>query len=734
MNDIQRASQPAALSIPSSPTSAFTVDDVYKAIADGLLAFDLYNDDISEAHRAYVYRDAAALEFYQRIEQGRTHDTMQQLAVSIEVGTEIEYEEHTYRVVLAGQDKVILSGESGNSELSIETLRRLYDENKLTIRASHAVATSECDFHSLSPDELNKALKRARLLEQAALTPDVLPVSKRTLQRYRKAMREVGSSAIEQHLALVPKTKNSGNRQRKIPRELLDIIGRIAKTVYNNPTNITKKTAYKQFVEACQAAGIRPCSEKTFGKEVKSLASVRAREGKRQAYQTQPIVWYLKLAEPIHGVRPFQYVHIDHTPLDILARYPTSKVALGRVWLTLAIDAESRRIVGFYLSFEPPSYRSCMMVLRDIVRHHSRMPEMLVLDNGKEFKSHSLKRICELYGCSIRYRPAGQPRHGSVMERLFGTVHSQLIHNLEGNTQLMKHVRTVTKSVRPENFIEWTLPALHGALDYFFEHIYGTEIHPAHGEAPVMYFNERMAETGVRKHRWVRYGRTFLIETCPSPDATGMRTVDAQRGVKVNHVWYWNDAFRHPSLHGKPVEVRVDPWDVRVIYVLVNGEWKQCVSKLSGRLRGYTELEIRYAFEELSQKEGVKKKDLSPERIAEWMKVLDARNFDPRLREQQAEAKRLYGRLGMAAVESVDAVSEGSSTTEEGRLTRNDGMSASKVGTVATARDCAKSNEDGFTATRNSETPEETALVVKKTVLVAPTPFEDSEEDEYELF
>jgi hypothetical protein len=207
MNDIQRASQPAALSIPSSPTSAFTVDDVYKAIADGLLAFDLYNDDISEAHRAYVYRDAAALEFYQRIEQGRTHDTMQQLAVSIEVGTEIEYEEHTYRVVLAGQDKVILSGESGNSELSIETLRRLYDENKLTIRASHAVATSECDFHSLSPDELNKALKRARLLEQAALTPDVLPVSKRTLQRYRKAMREVGSSAIEQHLALVPKTK-----------------------------------------------------------------------------------------------------------------------------------------------------------------------------------------------------------------------------------------------------------------------------------------------------------------------------------------------------------------------------------------------------------------------------------------------------------------------------------------------------------------------------------------------
>ena len=182
----------------------------------------------------------------------------------------------------------------------------------------------------------------------------------------------------------------------------------------------------------------------------------------------------------------------------------TSKKSLGKAWLSLAIDAESRRVVGFYLSFEPPSYRSCMMVLRDIVRRNGRMPDMIVVDNGKEFKSREFKRVCKLYGCSIRYRPAGQPRHGSVMERLFGTTQSQLIHNLSGNTQLMKHVRTVTKSVNPNNFVEWTLPALHGALDFYFENLYGTENHPAHGEEPVKHFVSRMAETGMRLHRIVQ--------------------------------------------------------------------------------------------------------------------------------------------------------------------------------------------------------------------------------------
>lgn len=349
-------------------------------------------------------------------------------------------------------------------------------------------------------------------------------------------------------------------------------------------------------------------------------------------------------------MRPFQIVHIDHTELQIILRVPGSKRSLGRAWLSLAVDAESRAIVGFYLSFEPPSYRSCMMVLRDIVRRHGRMPEMIVLDNGKEFHSRAFHRVCALYGCSIRYRPSGQPRHGSVMERLFGTTQSQLINNLAGNTQVLRHARMATKSVMPENFVYWTLPALHGALDYYFENIYGKDPHPAHGDGPVEHLRTRLIETGERRMRMVGFDHRFMIETCPSPIDRDTRIVDIQRGVKINHIWYWNDALRAAGLKGKPIQVRVDPWDVRYVFVLIGRWWYRCVSKLVHLVRSYTEVELRCACEEMAVKHSIQKKDLSPERLAERLAVMDAGRFDPRLLDSQAEARLVYDQLGMASV------------------------------------------------------------------------------------
>jgi len=65
-----------------------------------------------------------------------------------------------------------------------------------------------------------------------------------------------------------------------------------------------------------------------------------------------------------------QYVHIDHAPLEVLLGTPGDGDNLARPWLSLAIDAESRAIVGAFLSSEPPSCRSCTTVLRDIVRRN----------------------------------------------------------------------------------------------------------------------------------------------------------------------------------------------------------------------------------------------------------------------------------------------------------------------------------------------------------------------------
>ncbi|MBL0210762.1 MAG: DDE-type integrase/transposase/recombinase [Holophagaceae bacterium] len=630
-----------------------TTDDIYKAIADGQLTVDLVNDDLGETDRVLIYRDLAAMQFHRRIEEAAMAECLETRVASIEVGAKLTYEGLPYEISLIGDTKVLLKGEQGTSEVDISVLETLHAEGKLELQASQHPGLTICDtLNAVSPNAIESALQRGGWLQMAAVDPNSVPRSKRSLERYRKAMREAGGSVAEQHLSLATKYERCGNHARKIPQELLDLIAKVAQEQFNNPKNITKKAAYLYLLDGCQEAGVRPCSLRTFHKELENLKSIRARKGKRWAYQTDPIVWYLHLNESIHGVRPFQYVHIDHTELDLLMCGPGGKNSLGKVWLTLAVDAESRAVLSFYLSFEAPSYRSCMMVLRDLVRRHGRMPEMLVLDNGKDFKSRAMQRVCQLYGCSIRYRPAGQSRHGSVMERLFGTVNTQFIHLLEGNTQLMKHARMTTKSVLPENFVTWTLTALHGAMDFFCKRIYGTEIHPAHGEAPLEHLERRLTETGERRNRLVRYDDTFRIETCPSPQEGDTRVVDGQRGVKITHIWYWNDVLRKPGVAGQPVEVRVDPWDVRVVYVLVGNQWHRCVSKLMGTIRNRTEIELRYAFAELAKKSRIQKKELSPERLAEHLRLLDAKAWDPRLGEQQAEAKTLYGPLGMTLATS----------------------------------------------------------------------------------
>jgi putative transposase len=69
-------------------------------------------------------------------------------------------------------------------------------------------------------------------------------------------------------------------------------------------------------------------------------------KGTKVAYNSSTWHWELTYTTPRHGDRPFAIVHIDHTQLDIELRSSTGRL-LGRPWLTLLIDAYSRRIQSF---------------------------------------------------------------------------------------------------------------------------------------------------------------------------------------------------------------------------------------------------------------------------------------------------------------------------------------------------------------------------------------------------
>ena len=139
---------------------------------------------------------------------------------------------------------------------------------------------------------------------------------------------------MDQRLALVSNYSNCGIGTKRIPDEILKAIEKTVIEKYNKETNQSKKAAYLYFKAECVGIDKTPCSYNTFVKKMRPHSSDLKRLGKKGAYQRKPIVHYLDREDPIHGVRPWQYVHFDGTELEIFARGQKSMKKLGKVWLT----------------------------------------------------------------------------------------------------------------------------------------------------------------------------------------------------------------------------------------------------------------------------------------------------------------------------------------------------------------------------------------------------------------
>src|SRR6266487_1410896 len=240
---------------------------------------------------------------------------------------------------------------------------------------------------------------------------------------------------------------------------------------------------------------------------------------------------------PRYGDRPFVLAHLDHTPLDIVLVSSLTGKPLGQPWATFLTDAYSRRILACYLTYDPPSYRSVMMAMRECVKRHQRLPQECFVDRGPEFGSVYFETLLTRYFVAKKDRPAGAPRTGAVLERLFGTTTTQLLHQLLGNTQASKHPRLMTREVNPKRLAVWTLERFSARLFQYAYEVYDQMDHPTLGQSPREAFAQGMQLAGLRTHRLIPYSEEFLLLTCPST-RTGYAKVDRARGIVVNGLRY----------------------------------------------------------------------------------------------------------------------------------------------------------------------------------------------------
>ncbi len=478
-----------------------------------------------------------------------------------------------------------------------------------------------------SPKSLEAANRRWREI-LAYFRGDAITVTPRSVQNWIAAYRQAEADMNCGYVGLLDRVALRGNRSPRVPDASKELLKEYLSTHYTAPQAKRAASVYRLYRAEAEQQGIPPVGERTFYRELEAFTDNRVtalRRGKRAAYALDPALAYLDQTTPRHGERPFERAHLDHTELDIVLVSSVTGKTLAKPWATFLTDANTRRILACYVTYDPPSYRSAMMAFRLCVKQYGRLPQELVVDRGPELSSVYFETLLTRCFVTKLDRPAQQPRFGSVIERLFGTTNTELLNQLRGNTRASKIPRLLTREVDPKRLAVWTLDAFARRLTEYCLEVYDQMEHRALFQTPREAFAQGMLRAGSRAHTLVPYSEAFLIQTRPST-RTGVVKIHQGRGMTVNGLQYWHECMRSPSVAGTSVHVRYEPYDMGFAYAYIDGQWIECIADTFLQVHGRSENEWNLILEEWREHQrqhNLKRVTLNGPRLAEFLRELE---------------------------------------------------------------------------------------------------------------
>lgn len=585
-------------------------DVAFKLIASGEVHVDLTIELLAEPELVHVFWDEVSAMAHKAYLRAMTAGGPMPPAAIVRIpGQKLLWDGMPWRIVNPGTDRVTIKSDEGRIEgLLIEDFDKL-----ILLGAITCPEGPDCERHKLlyeksssaSPEDLKVASDRYYNLFPDAGTP-TRKYGKRMLTALRSLYRNAEDALGNGFVGLIPRTHDRGNRDRKISPAAIKIMNDLIDEKLSDGRRGGVMPVWGEVKTQCIAAGIKdPPSEKTFRVQIKlhkRAAQITAeREGKKAAYSKTEFCWRLEHSAPRHGDMPYAIGHIDHTELDIQICGRRFREKKMRLWLSVLIDAYTRKVLAYYLSFDKPSYRSCMCVVRDCVRRGHRVPSVIVVDKGAEFLSTYFDLLLARLNVTKKVRPTAAGRFGSLVERFFGLANQQFIHLLWGNTQASRDPRRTSASHDPRALAIWDVESFSDAFEGFIERGYGNLEHGALGMSPNAAMQEGIATFGRRTHKLHLYEREFILWTLPTTPK-GKAKVQPGRGVKVNYLYYWNDAFKSPKVEGTTVPVRFNPFDISYACAYVEGRWIDLKSQDADLFKGRSDREIRLISTEIRER------------------------------------------------------------------------------------------------------------------------------------
>lgn len=438
---------------------------------------------------------------------------------------------------------------------------------------------------------LTKEVLDPLINELATLINDPKPPCWSTLYKWVRAYVKAG----EDIRVLVPETNKRGNtkpmysgrrlrvyteQDKEKAREVSQVIAFVVQEKYLTPARHSVLETYK-FLEGYikEINKFRKEADKLPTPHRDSLYHYISKLDKYEVDVTRMGRSYadrkhLQVMQSPRPSRPLERVEMDHTKTNLMAVDLETRLPIGRATLTDALDVNSKMPLGSYMSFEPPSYLSVRQCLLNAIKPKTYvkklypevenewncygLPELIIVDNGKEFHSKDFEDACLQLGITVEYAPPGCPEYKGSKERYYETLNNQLLHNMPGTTFsdfLDKHDYDPLKNALID--VD-TLKKIH---HIYMIDIYARQIHKGIKDVPA--------------RRW-KEGIAVFPPTHP-PKGVDLRVlighikyrVISRQGIELFGLFYNLDelAILRRETKGEKVKIKYDPTDISIIYV-----------------------------------------------------------------------------------------------------------------------------------------------------------------------
>ena len=384
--------------------------------------------------------------------------------------------------------------------------------------------------------------------------------------------------------SLIPTDKNGGRGQTRLSSEVEKIVKSTIENYYLSDQKRSISGTIREIERLCRNADLQTPHGNTIRNRIATLSDKTKtynRHGRQAAHQKfSPVVGHFPGAD-----YPLSVVQIDHTELDIIVVDEVNRLAVGRPWITVAIDTFSRMVLGFYIGLEKPSAMSVGICLSNAILSKEKflaqmgieipwhcwgLPAVVHADNAREFRGAMLKRVCQEYGVDLVWRPVGSPHYGSHIERMMGNF-AQELHDLPGTTQSNPQKRGKYDSEKNAAF---TLPELEKWLTLYITGVYHQKFRKSLMMSPVKKYEEGLLGTQTKKGRGlppkINDEEKLRLDFMPHFE----RTIQRGYGVEIDVITYYSDVLQefigaedpeHQGLSQKFIFKR-DPRNIREIY------------------------------------------------------------------------------------------------------------------------------------------------------------------------